>query len=166
VREDRFRLDLLSRMRRRILVIPPLSDRKEDILAFLESRRREHDFDSRFLLVLLRHSWPENIRELRDVIAAALDRTKRESEKLTLDHLSFEDSSIVPAVRAMRDEEVEGEITRQLVHLLERTGLRLGEGLQKEMARLMGVSEPTISRRIKRHIYRSATGQPTSENSK
>ena len=76
VREGRFREDLYYRLSTVVLRIPPLRDRREDVLplfeAFLARYARQYDApylrlapDARDLL--RRYNWPGNVRELRNV---------------------------------------------------------------------------------------------------
>jgi NtrC-family two-component system response regulator AlgB len=79
-REGRFRDDLLYRIDVIRLQIPPLRERREDIvpmamqfLAEFASRhgRRPRDFSDRARAALLAYAWPGNIRELRNVVERA-----------------------------------------------------------------------------------------------
>ncbi|NNL66256.1 MAG: sigma-54-dependent Fis family transcriptional regulator, partial [Myxococcales bacterium] len=81
VAEDRFREDLLYRLRVVPLHIPPLRERREDIpvLAdhFLHRYAEELSAKPRFLsnealARLTRHDWPGNVRELENAIKRAL----------------------------------------------------------------------------------------------
>jgi len=74
-REDRFRKDLLFRLQRLGIHIPPLRERREDILPlaqhFLDMGRRpglKAELSQEAKEVLLRYDWPGNVRELRNVI--------------------------------------------------------------------------------------------------
>ena len=63
-----------------VVEVPPLRDRVEDVepLARTFARERRHrdvQFTPRVLRALAAHSWPENVRELRSVVRAAVDRT-------------------------------------------------------------------------------------------
>ncbi|MCX7590368.1 MAG: sigma 54-interacting transcriptional regulator, partial [Kiritimatiellae bacterium] len=75
VREGRFRSDILFRLRRLEIRIPPLRERREDILPlaqfFLNADRPpgvRAVMSPALCDVLLRHTWPGNVRELRNVI--------------------------------------------------------------------------------------------------
>ena len=81
VREGRFREDLLYRLNVVQIDIPPLRQRKEDLvhmaegmLAFFASRdnRRLLGFTDEAKEVLLTHDWPGNVRELRNVIERSI----------------------------------------------------------------------------------------------
>ncbi len=80
VEAGRFRQDLYYRLRVIVIPTPPLRERKDDIpiLAdhFLRLENQEHGlavrgFSRQVKQVLRQHSWPGNIRELRNVVRAA-----------------------------------------------------------------------------------------------
>lgn len=71
--EGRFRADLLGRLQRWVIEVPPLRERREDILplarhfvrATLESPA---PLSRRLATALILHSWPRNVRELQGVM--------------------------------------------------------------------------------------------------
>lgn len=78
-----FRQDLLARLRGYFepILLPPLRDRREDIIPWAQRFVRDHPSNNRdrqsrlgagFIETLLLHSWPENLRELRMAISSAL----------------------------------------------------------------------------------------------
>lgn len=73
--EGRFREDLFHRISTLIIRIPPLRERKEDIplLAdyFLAQMGEAKRFSTRSLVLLKRHEWPGNIRELSNTVERA-----------------------------------------------------------------------------------------------
>jgi two-component system response regulator AtoC len=77
VREGRFRADLFYRLNVVPVRLPPLRERKEDILLLTEHcfelfRRRYHRHDLRLdpevAALFERHPWPGNVRELRNLM--------------------------------------------------------------------------------------------------
>jgi DNA-binding NtrC family response regulator len=81
IREKAFREDLYYRLNVIEIRIPPLRERKEDILMLVnhfvkryseENRKNVRGFDSDAMAVLMRYSWPGNVRELRNVIERAI----------------------------------------------------------------------------------------------
>ncbi len=78
VEERKFREDLFYRLNVIPIYIPPLRDRKEDILPlfhhFLYTMKEEESNDSEIFLtkeaqnVLKRYSWPGNVREVKNVV--------------------------------------------------------------------------------------------------
>ena len=80
VNSGRFRHDLYHRLAVVVLRLPPLRERREDILPIAEHFARElgaagpleQTFGSETLQRWQRHPWPGNIRELRNAVEAAL----------------------------------------------------------------------------------------------
>ena len=80
VNDGRFRLDLYYRLAVVLLFTPPLKDRPEDIPVLVEHFLREEGyagaveevFPPDAMQALLRHPWPGNARELRNVVAATM----------------------------------------------------------------------------------------------
>ena len=76
IKERTFREDLYYRLSVFVVQLPPLRERKEDIIPLAESFLRElnEKYDAHKKLApitvetMLRHSWPGNIRELRNVM--------------------------------------------------------------------------------------------------
>jgi transcriptional regulator of acetoin/glycerol metabolism len=73
---DRFRPDLLARLRGLELHLPPLRARMEDLGLLLQALLRRRQQPARFKVAALRalfaHAWPENVRELDQVLGSAL----------------------------------------------------------------------------------------------
>ncbi len=78
--DSTFRRDLYFRLNVARIHLPPLRERKEDILPLAEAFRIEFDrkfgcvsrsFVSRARELMLAHNWPGNVRELRNIIEAA-----------------------------------------------------------------------------------------------
>ncbi len=85
VDQGKFRLDLYYRLNIIKINLPPLRDRKDDIVEltsyFVKHYRKvfnkEIDFlPSNIIDVLLEHSWPGNVRELKNVIQRAVLMSK------------------------------------------------------------------------------------------
>ncbi len=97
IRDNQFRQDLYYRLNVFPVKVPPLRSRSEDVPGlihhFLEKNRQkygyeEKELDKESLELLMRHSWPGNIRELENVIERAV--LYAGSEKiLRPEHLSF-----------------------------------------------------------------------------
>ncbi|WP_300534465.1 sigma-54-dependent Fis family transcriptional regulator [Sphingosinicella sp.] len=76
IAEGRFREDLFYRLNIFPLQLPTLADRREDIpmliAHFLKQSGTKLRFDASALRALCQHSWPGNIRELRNVVERAV----------------------------------------------------------------------------------------------
>jgi DNA-binding NtrC family response regulator len=143
--------DLWSRLQQWVLEIPALCDRREDIFLFVERECGNYKPSPAFLLCLLKHSWPGNVRELREVLEVAVNKTARKHESLTPDHLHLSDPTIVQGVRGMTGQEIEAAVMCELAASLVRQGLKKGKGLNQRMAEILKMSEPTVSRRMKKY---------------
>jgi DNA-binding NtrC family response regulator len=85
VEEGRFRLDLLYRLDVVHVTVPPLRDRREDIVVLAEHFWREAavrvgsraTLAAATLATLARYDWPGNVRELQNVLAALAVRSAR-----------------------------------------------------------------------------------------
>ena len=175
VGEGRFRNDLYHRLGQVTLRVPPLRKRADDIAPlacyFLEQQDSRLRFSDAALDVLLGHSWPGNIRELRNVvIKAALlaDGATIVPEDLpltlhppafahsnghgALDHLGAGGGGSFETGVARRPEprgsSLEGMERRMILEALDATG-----GHQQKAAARLGISRRTLSRKLK--LYES-----------
>ncbi len=97
VKNDLFRLDLFYRLNIINIAIPPLRERKEDVIDlvshFVKRYRTAFKKDINFvpksiIETLLAHDWPGNVRELENVIQRAVLMAK--SNIITEDELIFD----------------------------------------------------------------------------
>src|SRR5262252_2476337 len=75
VRAGKFRRDLYHRLTQFQLKVPPLRERRDDIVALAEHFLRETHAQAKFsddaIQALVRYGWPGNVRELKNVIFRA-----------------------------------------------------------------------------------------------
>lgn len=85
ISDGRFREDLYHRLNEFTLTIPPLRERKEDIMLFANSfladankelERNVEKFSEESISILKEYHWPGNLRELRNVIRRTVLFTK------------------------------------------------------------------------------------------
>jgi transcriptional regulator with GAF, ATPase, and Fis domain len=73
-----FRGDLFARLAGWVIVVPPLRDRREDVVrlasAFIARHAPATKLSANAAEALLLHAWPFNVRELEQVVTAALVR--------------------------------------------------------------------------------------------
>jgi two-component system, NtrC family, response regulator AtoC len=165
VKEGRFRQDLLYRLNTLSIHLPPLRERREDILPlvlhFAERARRQNDHPLNFppdtLRLLENYDWPGNIRELENVVirAAALCDDTVPPEALPENICRSDDAALtgaeeqIAAVFAMKGKQwpTLSEIeSRYVARVLAHTG-----GNKLSAARLLGVDRNTLKRMIDRH---------------
>ncbi len=159
VRRGRVREDLYYRLNVVSLTIPPLRQRREDILPlarrFLaelahETNRRMRGFSAAAEEALLAHSWPGNVRELRNVVERSLllKTSGARIERADLPPLAAVPGGkarvALPAAalpRAVRDYE-----KRLVLEALERSN-----GVVAKAAELLGVSRTNLHNKLKKH---------------
>lgn len=84
-RQGRFKEDLLDRLSFEVLFVPPLRERKEDIMLLADhfaarmanelGRPEPPEFTTEAVAALENYAWPGNVRELKNVIERAVYRT-------------------------------------------------------------------------------------------
>jgi psp operon transcriptional activator len=97
-REGKFREDLLDRLSFDVVTVPPLRERRDDILLlaqkFAEAMALElgHEYFAGFapgaMRQMLEYDWPGNVRELRNVVERAVYR--QESPKGPIEEVEFD----------------------------------------------------------------------------
>jgi DNA-binding NtrC family response regulator len=94
-----FRPDLYFRLAVTRIMVPPLRERREDVLPLIEHFARQltgdahlHPFDPNALAALETHSWPGNVRELRNLVESALA-----TGTVALDEWEFASSGLHPS---------------------------------------------------------------------
>jgi len=94
-----FREDLYYRVNVIKIEIPPLRERKEDIIALSNVFLREFanyynkslkKIDLETMHILLNHQWKGNVRELKNVIERSVILAKKNEQILTINHLPIE----------------------------------------------------------------------------
>ena len=146
MREGRFREDLYYRLSVIELTVPPLAERRDDVLplarAFLDKGVRLTSDAER---ALLNHSWPGNVRELRNVLQrAALLAGAAPLTAATLN---------LPAVLPARsDEPVLDRAT------IERTLSESGY-IVAQAARQLGISRQALYRRMEKLGIKESPGR-------
>jgi DNA-binding NtrC family response regulator len=140
-----FRRDLFHRLDQVRLEVPPLRTRPEDVVAlanhFLRKEASHLRFSPAALQALIEHSWPGNVRELRNaVVKAALASDGPEIAPADLPAgLCAE-----PAGRMICAKTLD-ELEQQAIYdALTQTG-----GRQDRAARLLGISQRTLIRKLK-----------------
>ncbi|HEX7846476.1 MAG TPA: sigma-54 dependent transcriptional regulator [Chitinophagaceae bacterium] len=90
--KGRFREDLYHRFNEFSIYLPPLRERKEDIVPLsefflqqccIETGKTVSGFDEEVLAVFMKHTWPGNLRELRNVVRRSILLTKEGNRILT-----------------------------------------------------------------------------------
>ena len=152
--EDGFRKDLYYRLNSARIILPPLRERKEDIILLVanfvyqtcrQTQKAIKKISSSVKVLLLDYPWPGNIRELKNVIESAV--MVSDDEYLTLSDLpmhlqqyatNHRDEIGAKAIRNIT--EAEREIIEQ--------ALKESNGNKAKAAELLGISTRTLYRKI------------------
>ena len=151
-----FRQDLYYRLKVVHVAVPPLRERREDILVlartFVERASAAYGIPARPLSpdaahLLVHHAWPGNVRELENAIEHAMVLAG-DAPKLTLEHLPAELSGTGPvAISQLLAQTVSlEELERRYILLT----LERHEGSRIHTARALGIGTNTLWRKLKR----------------
>jgi two-component system response regulator FlrC len=162
VREGRFREDLYYRLNVFPLRLPPLRERRQDILPLAQRFAQVHRsgcsaarIDGGAGRLLLGHGWPGNVRELDNIIQRAL--ILGSGETIEAQDIRFEVGMVPAQVGAggegapetVPDPALEQDLkTREQELILE--ALRQGKGSRKEAAARLGISARTLRYKLAR----------------
>ncbi len=152
VESGQFRRDLYYRLSAFPISIPPLRDRIDDVpqlaealLLRIEHGARHLPLSVQAIEALLKHDYPGNVRELRNILERAV--VLAEDDTIRPRHLRFERLSVEstpPAVETGSD----AELTPREERIL--GALRSNGGNRGRAARSLGISERTVYRYVKR----------------
>jgi DNA-binding NtrC family response regulator len=156
-REGRFREDLYYRLCVVPLHLPPLRNRRGDVVALSEHfvrafapRGQTVRFTPAALDRLQQHAWPGNIRELRNVVHRAL--LLRKGPSIDASDLSF-DQEVNRETGITVPELPPGMTLEQMLEKLERqiveAALRRYNNNRERVARELGVARSTLFKRLK-----------------
>ena len=159
-----FRKDLYYRLRTHQVEIPPLRQRKDDIPLLLEHFLAEAAAElgktvptlPRELPVLLaNYAFPGNVRELRALAYDAMSRHKSKmlSMEVFRQALGQQETQVLPTGEAESGPFSQMPTLPRLNEvgdLLVAEAMRRAEGNQSLAARLLGISQPALSKRLKK----------------
>ncbi|KAA0875076.1 sigma-54-dependent transcriptional regulator [Nitrincola tapanii] len=147
VKQHNFREDLFFRLNVLTLTLPPLRERAEDIpqLAHYFSRKLSSDlglpavpFSHEDLRAMQSHSWPGNIRELKNFIERCILLGHLPLDELRTPELGAQAHAAYPSCWPL--EEVE---KRHILRVLE-----VCEGNKSAAARQLGIARKTLDRKL------------------
>ncbi len=157
VREGQFRADLYFRLRVIEITVPPLRERREDIIDLAEHFRQHYceetgygpsGFSERAKQAMREYQWPGNIRELKNAVERAVVLSSgelAEPEDLALSNLTMpgQPSTSTFVYRERSLEELERE---HILATLEATG-----GHKSKTATILGIERSTLDRKLKKY---------------
>jgi len=155
VREKTFREDLYYRLAVVIVKLPPLRERAEDVSLLVQSFLGETASEGRPVKkmsleaskVLKSYSWPGNVRELRNAVESAAALTAGDvigPDDLPEKVRSDGNEHFGAGTGAVGDGSMKSYERVAIVNALKSTG-----GNRKESARILGIAETTLYRKLK-----------------
>ena len=149
VQEGRFREDLFYRLNVFPLHIPPLRERRGDILPLVTNALEHYAGGLRTVPALTPaaeqklagHDWPGNVRELENLVQRTLIMTT--ADTIDADDLIFEDGGHIAAAGAAGDGDLQDDLWQREQQLI-LEALREGEGSRKFAAERLGISARTL----------------------
>lgn len=159
IAEGLFRQDLYYRICGAHIHLPPLADRREDIAVLVKHyadrfaarmNKGPMTIDEDAMSALMQYSWPGNVRQLINVVQNMV--LEAEGDRLELRHVPIE-------VRqgALGDSESTnlGSLTGLSLDQIEkhaiRNALRLAAGNREQAAKMLGIGERTLYRKLKEY---------------
>ncbi|UCF69417.1 MAG: sigma-54-dependent Fis family transcriptional regulator [Acidobacteriota bacterium] len=159
--DGEFREDLYYRLNVVTISMPPLRERKEDIIPlatfFLQRfagdlKKPMRGFSPASLRLLTRHNWPGNIRELENAIERAVlmaDGEIVEAKDLTVGGGdSREEQARISAVLKLPADGIPLEDLERTAIL---EALRMNDWVQKDAARFLGISSRVMNYKIQKY---------------
>jgi two-component system, NtrC family, nitrogen regulation response regulator NtrX len=164
IAEGRFREDLFHRLAVVPVMVPPLSDRREDIPALIsyftnqvaeQSGIKIRQIGDDAMAVLQSHSWPGNIRQLRNNIERLLILARGENEDsvITADLLPAEVGDTLPRAPNQSDQHIMALPLREAREMFEKEYLiaqinRFGGNISRT-AEFVGMERSALHRKLK-----------------
>jgi Nif-specific regulatory protein len=162
VQSGRFREDLYYRLNVVSIEMPPLRDRQEDIAplahAFIRRfsdvlKKRIDGLDGDALALMMRQTWPGNVRQLANAIERAVLLT--DGALIRREHLRLDE--VLPAIETTIESERTSAVKIPLSGIalgdIERDALvealKMSNWVQKDAAELLSISPRVISYKIK-----------------
>jgi DNA-binding NtrC family response regulator len=150
-----FREDLYYRLNVLTIHLPPLRERKEDILPlaghFLRKYAAENDkrvsgFSPELVELMLGYSWPGNVRELENMVERGVILTP--GDEITLAEAAQDMAAATP-----QEGDTIGAVVRN--HILK--VLRQTDGNISESARILGIQRMTLYNKLKKYDLKADT---------
>jgi DNA-binding NtrC family response regulator len=154
LREGKFRPDLYYRINVVRIEVPPLRERRDDIVPLVDSLlSRASDRQGRPLIgisakalkLLVRHSWPGNVRELANVVERAV--AMAEHDVILPEDLDFPDAEKQPGFSldaALKDGLSLEELERAYVQRV----VEAQSGNKAAAAKILGITRRTLYRKL------------------
>jgi transcriptional regulator with PAS, ATPase and Fis domain len=160
IRKGLFREDLYHRLNVFSIHVPPLRERREDIVPladfFLERSPVKTELSAAALNYLLAYDWPGNVRELRNTMERAAVMAENgiiEPHHLPRHLFQFGDrKAMTRSPDASLDEWLQMNEKQMIIEALQQAG-----GKQVQAAELLGINQRSLWHRLKKHRIDAAS---------
>ena len=156
IQEQRFREDLYYRLNSARIILPPLRERREDVLPLVERftaqccermQRSPKKISQSAQTLLTDYSWPGNVRELRNVVESAV--LVSDNEHITISDLPMHLQQYATGHREELSAKVVGRIDEAEREVI-RAALREANGDKASAAKRLGISVRTLYRKLEK----------------
>jgi len=159
IKDGTFREDLFYRLNVVSIKIPPLRERKEDIIPMIESfvekfskenNKEKLEISKEAADILMRYNFPGNVRELENIIERAVVLTR--GKIITVNDLPMnirgfkEEKSLAALGSGTLTEQVEA-VEKQLIY----DALQESGGNQTKAGKLLGITERNLRYKLKKY---------------
>jgi two-component system NtrC family response regulator len=157
VKEGAFREDLFYRLNVVVMSIPPLRERREDILPLIdhflkrfaeENGREIEGLTSEAQDILLKHDYPGNVRELENIIERAVVIAR--DAVISIEELPFRESVETGPAGVQSEGFLRGSIEELEKKLIVEAMEKAGDH-QTRAAELLGISERMLRYKLKKY---------------
>ncbi len=157
VEEGTFREDLYYRLNIIPILLPPLRERKEDILPLLEyymayynqkMRKQLKGFSHQAKQALLRYEWPGNVRELRNIVEYLANMAEGDMVQLS----DLPDRMVLRTAKDFSGfslEQIMGEYEKKVLSGMVKPNTSLEE--KNAVAKSLQISRATLYRKLKKY---------------
>ena len=167
VKEGKFREDLFYRLNVVPIHIPPLRERREDIIPLIKHALQKYNqkfneqkrIDPNAMDILVKYKWPGNVRELENIIERLAITTRNDII------LPYHLPKYITSVEGEDDEDtidIKIPIKMNLKNAIEEVEKQILQNAAikhkttRQIAKALGVSQPTIVRKMNRYNIQSA----------
>lgn len=166
VQEGKFREDLYYRLNVVPIYVPPLRERNEDIIPLInfflnannKSMNDRKEIAPETIAILAEYNWPGNVRELQNIIERLMITTRSSTIEIDslpdyiVDYVNVSRTSTAPI--AFEDDLNLNEALESAEKEILLNAQRKYKSSRK-MAKALGVSQPTIIRKMQKHGMQS-----------
>lgn len=156
IKEKKFREDLYFRLNVVSIEIPPLRERREDIIPLADNFIKKYGIYSSYLQMalskeaadkIMKYDFPGNVRELENIIHRAVVMSRSEiitSDDIYLNLSNAENNKITDDIDNLDLSERVEKLEKKIVKL----ALEKSNGNQSSAARILGISERNLRYRL------------------